>query len=376
MRLLPDFSFRSAVTTVFVPSDHFFLRIVPLVPGVPVPEQAALALEGLAPFPAAQLAWGCCAAPDLTAALVYAAHRRRFAPEHTAAWERAELTVPDVLPLLGTAPTGAGLRVLVTGTRLCGAAWDGRSAWPGAVLARDCVAPVTQEERRQFATELAARAGLPETPVEFLEGEPAVRREGPRLIFEVRDAAGAVVAATVLPLAAQDQFDIRDHAFLADRRGERRQADRRWRTVQVVLGGLAAALLLDLGALALGLAGRAQHARIAAQAPYVARLEMAHGLTNRVDTLAHRRLRFFEMLAAINEPRPRSIQFTRTGSSGRTGLEIEAQTTSADDVGLYETALRNLPTLDTVEVHDLRARDGITSFRLAVMFRVEQGGAQ
>jgi hypothetical protein len=101
----------------------------------------------------------------------------------------------------------------------------------------------------------------------------------------------------------------------------------------------------------------------------VAKLETAHGLTSRIDELTHRRLRFFEMLAAINAPRPASITFTSTVTSGRTALEITAQTGNADDVGNYETALRALDALEKVEIRDLRARDGVTTFVLAVAFK-------
>jgi Tfp pilus assembly protein PilN len=146
-------------------------------------------------------------------------------------------------------------------------------------------------------------------------------------------------------------------------------------------GSLAAllALVFELGSLGLVLANRATQSRIAAQAPFVEKLETAHGLATRVDELTHKRLRFFEMLAAVNEPRPRSITFTRTGTSGRNGLEIEAQTGSADDVGTYETALRNLAVLEKVEIRDLRARDGVTTFGLTVAFKADaapgNGGA-
>jgi len=189
------------------------------------------------------------------------------------------------------------------------------------------------------------------------------------------DVAGSVVAGLVIARADEELLDIRDRAFLERRRRNRQHGELVWR---VLLGGLAAAGLgagLDLAALGLRLTTHAEQLRVAAQAPYVAKLETANGLTSRVDELTHRRLRFFEMLAAINEARPRSIQFNRTGTSGHHALEIEAQTNSADDVGTYEAALRRLPALEKVEIRDLRARDGVTTFGLSVAFKTEGGGA-
>jgi hypothetical protein len=375
MRLLPNFTLQSAVAAQFVPSDRFFMRLVPLAPDLPALAQAELALEGLAPFPPAQLYWGCCLSPDRTSALVYAAHRRRFTAEETAPWERADLAVPDLLALLGAAPAGPALLVQAGETRLGGAAWAAGAPWPVAVHSRDYGAAPTEENRRQFAAELAARAKLAGAPARFVAGTPRARREGDRIVFELADAAGAVIAATPVAHADQDALDVRDRAFLDQRRRDRRRGELVWRLL--LAGGAAAglALLLDLGALTLRLLDRGVQARIAAQAPVVQKLETAHGLTSRIDELTHRRLRFFEMLAAINAPRPPSITFTRTGTSGRNALEIEGSTGSVDDVGTYETALRSLTALEKVELQIGNTRDGVTPFTLSIAFRPEANAA-
>ena len=374
MRLLPNFTLKSSVAAQFAPSDRFFMRFVPLAPDLPALAQAELALEGFAPFPAAQLFWGCVVSPDRTSALVYAAHRRRFNAGETAAWERTDLAGPDLLALLGAAPAGPAILVQVGETRLSGAVWAGNSLWPVAVHSRDCGAAPTAEIRQKFAAELAAKAKLDNPAVSYVTGMPRARREGDKLIFELVDTAGAVIAATTVAHSDQDALDVRDRAFLDQRRRERRRGEFIWRLFLTGAAAAGLALLLDLGALTFGLLDRALHARTAAQAPLVGKLETAHGLTSRIDELTHRRLRFFEMLAAINAPRPHSISFTRTGTSGRNALEIEASTGSADDVGLYETALRSMETLEKVEIRDLRARDGVTTFALTVAFRSESNG--
>lgn len=371
MRLLPNFTMRSPVAAVFAPSDRFFMRFVSLAPDLPALAQAELALEGLAPFPPAQLYWGCCVSLDRTSALVYAAHKRRFTPEETADWERADLVVPDLIALLGAAPAGPALRILAGDNRLSGAAWSDNSSWPVAVHTRGFAETPTEDNRRQFAAELSAKAGQPEAPDRPVAGTPRARREGDRLIFELTDLAGAVIAATTVAYSDQDSLDVRDRAFLDKRRRDRRRGEFVWKLL--LAGGAAAALalLLEAGSLTFYLANRAQQTRMTLQAPLVEKLETAHGLSSRVDELTHRRLRFFEMLATINEPRPHSISFTRTGTSGRLGLEIEASTNSAEDVGTFEAALHKLAALDKVEVKDLRARDGVTTFMLTVAFKPE-----
>jgi len=378
MSLLSKFNLRTPVAAVFAPTDRFFLRLVPLVPDLPAPGQVELALEGLAPFPAAQLYWGCCVAPDRTSALVYAAHRRRFTAEETAPWERAELVVPDLLALLGVAPAGPAILIQAGDNRLSGAVWSDKARWPVAVHTRAYAEPPTEDTRKQFAAELEAKAGLKDTPVKLVTGTPRARREGENLILELVDVAGSAVAATTVARIDQHALDIRDRAFLDKRRRDQNRGELIWK---VLLGGVAAAGLaavFDVGALTINLVNRAQHKRIELQAPFVQKLETAHTLTSRVDELTHRRLRFFEMLTTINESRPRSIQFNRTSTNGHHALEIEAQTTTADDVGTYEQALRKIAALEKVEIHDLRAREGVTTFGLSVAFKTETatpGGA-
>ncbi len=371
MRLLPNFTLRSPVAVVFAPSDRFFLRFAPLAPDLPALAQAELALEALAPFPPTQLYWGCWVSSDRTSALVYAAHRRRFAPEELAEWEPADLVVPDLLALLGGSPAGPVLLVHAGTNRLSGAAWSGLSPWPVAVHTRGYAEAPTEDHRRQFAAELSAKAGMADAPVRFVAGGPSARREGNRLIFELKDPAGAVIADTIVAAADQDGLDVRDRLFLGQRRRDRRRGEFIWRLL--LAGGAAAMLALgcEVGALSFSLLNRSLTGRLAAQAPLVEKLATAHGLSRRIDELTHRRLRFFEMLSAVNESRPRSIQFTRTGTSGRSALEIEALTNSADDIGTFESALRRLPTLDKVEIKDLRARDGVTTFALTVAFKIE-----
>jgi len=371
MRLLPKINLRTPVSAVFAPTDRFFLRLVPLAPDLPAAGQVELALEGLAPFPVAQLYWGCCVAPDRTAALVYAAHRRRFTAEETAPWERADVVVPEILALLGAAPAGPAVLLHAGDNRLSGAAWAAESKWPVAVHTRAYAETPTEDVRRQFAAELAAKAGLKGAPVRPISGTPGARRDGDDLIFELADVAGSTVASLPVARADQHALDIRDRVFLEKRRRDLNRGEFIWR---VLLAGMAVAglaVVLDLSAVSLNFIGHALHQRITAQAPYVEKLETAHGLSSRIDELTHRRLRFFEMLSAINESRPHSIQFNRTSTSGHYGLEIEAQTNSADDVGTYEAALRRLPALEKVEIRDLRARDGVTTFGLSVAFKTD-----
>ncbi len=367
MSLLPDFALRPPVKVLFAPSDRFFLRVVPLAAGSSVAAQAELALEGLAPFPPAQLYWGCRVAPGGKTALVYAAHRRRFTAEETAAWADADLVVPDLLALLGSDPAGAALRLARSDSRLLGVAWSGDGAGPVAAQARGA-----GEETGDFVTSLAARAGLKEAPAAaWLAGTPAARREGAELVLEFLDVAGTAVVRTAVPAETRELLDVRDRAFLAERRRQRGRSDLVWRALLAGLGLAGVAGLCALGAVAFAQAARLQRAGNAAREPLVAHLATMHSLASKLDELTGRRLRFFEMVDTVNRPRPTSIVFTRVATHGRTGLEVEAQTKEASDIGAYEAALRKLPGLEHVETRDVRSREGLTTFGLVTDFRPE-----
>lgn len=374
MRLLPEAFLRPAAKVIFAPADRFFVRVVSLAPDLDPASQVELALESMAPFPPSQLYWGCWVAPDRTVAVVYAAHRRRFTAEETADWEKADWVVPGLLPLLGTAPGQNVVRLWNDGARLVGVAWNGTSAYPAAVLARPLSEDAPDDVGRQLAGELRARAGLATEPrIESVAGAPRMNHERAGLSFELGDAAGAMVVQAQVSAADGDLLDVRDQAFLAEQRRQRRRAAVIWRAFLACGGLAAAALLLDVGALGLSRVAQAQQAVNEARAQLVTRLETANGLANRLEELTERRLRFFEMLDAVNRPRPGSILFTRVASSGRTGLEIEAQTGAAGDIGAYESELRLLPNIGSIEVRDLRAREGVTTFGMVLAFKDEGG---
>jgi hypothetical protein len=87
-----------------LPDALFFTRSVPVTKGATAAEAVAqleLALEGISPFPLAQLYYGWFWVPDSEQALAFAAYRRRFTAEQTADWEQAELVMPAFAAVLG-----------------------------------------------------------------------------------------------------------------------------------------------------------------------------------------------------------------------------------------------------------------------------------
>ncbi|MBI3885781.1 MAG: hypothetical protein HY302_08660 [Opitutae bacterium] len=350
---------------VLLPSDRLFVQTVPLDAAAEPGTQIELALEANAPFPLAQLYYGYLAAPDRGLALVFAAYRRRFVAGETETWTAAEAVLPALLALTGDAARGAEF-VLHTDDRvLTGVAWDGKHPLPVMILTQAAAPPPEEARRAALVAELRGGTGLTQAPTRVLEGPITVEPdEQGGVVFKIAGTETVRLAAAAVATA-----DVRDKGFLAEQQRLRRRDLRLWR---IVLGAAAAAVLAagcDLAALALGGWNARVRRAIDAATPQVQRIATAQTLATRIEEISSRQFLPFEMLGLLSEHRPRSIQFLRAATKGLHTLEIEAQTPSATDVGVYEATLRGLAGVGGLEIRDLRSREGLTSFQLAVTFK-------
>ncbi|HYC69602.1 MAG TPA: hypothetical protein VEB66_00240 [Opitutaceae bacterium] len=356
---------------VVVPTDRFFVLETEIDPGAPAAGQVELMLEDASPFPLAQVFHGFVVAPDGTRAIAFAAIRKRFAPEELAEWPAAVAVVPSFVALLARAPTEPLVVVHAHEGAVVGVGWDGRAALPVAVAARSAL--VGEESAVEEAVaELRARLGQPEAEVRRLAGPIGVGRDdNQEAVFRVDGQETARLAGAALADA-----DVRDKSFLEERR--RLEArERVWGRLLAVAG----LLLLTAGGLELGTwALRAWNARsragLEASAAEVARIEAAATMASRVEELAARRERPLEWLAQVAAAKPRSVYFVAMTSRGGRVLEIEAQTPNPSEVGAFETTLRSLAGVASVEVRDLRSREGRATFLIAVRFAGQDGGAR
>ncbi len=275
--------------------------------------------------------------------------------------------LPDFVALLGDAPTTAKIRVWPSATALVAAAWDGTADLPAHVLAR-AVSGNAAAAREELVAELTRRLGTVAAVEDFSGAATIEPVKGGGVDFSVAGGGGRRVVYRG-SASALETMDVRDKALLAARRATHRRDHLLWRTLQVALGGLAVAFVLEVVLLAGGILLRQQRAAQAQVAPQVERIQTAQSLGTRIDEMAQRRMRPFEMLAVLNAARPVGIQFTRAVTSSQGTIEIEAQTPIADNAGLFESALRAAPAIASVEVRDLRLREGVTTFQLTATFR-------
>lgn len=352
---------------VILPDEAFFVRNVPIVRGpdaAQVTNQLELAIEGLSPFPLAQLYYGFLVRPDADHGLVFAAYRRRFSAEETDAWTTAELVVPRFALCLGAPPPPPGTTWLLPVEAALTALYFGDGTGvPTVVRTEPVPAEATEEERTRvresLLRELPGSRAVTDIPRAEVRPAPAGEPE-----FQI-DLGGM---ESVLSVEQGERLDIRDKAELAARRSARARDRWLWRSL---LAGAAVLALCAAGELALMGAQAWQSVRlaqIAQQTPIVAEITTAHTLATRVGELSSRRLRPFEMIARVDGPRPDSVQFLSTTTSGLYTLEVEAQTNPASDLDQYRSAIEALPGTVDVDLDVHGTRNNVTTFRLRVTF--------
>jgi hypothetical protein len=351
-------------TVVLVSGDRFFLKELTLDSATPAAAQVEIALEESSPFPLAQMYHGFVASADGRRAIAYAAYRRRFTPEETAEWPEAAMVLPDFLALLGPVPGSASIVIQPHAGGLNGAAWDGQTNLPVAVMVQ-AVGEPTEAQIAEMAAELHRRAGLTGADVRRLSGPvgAGLTSEG-GVVFRVGGEETCRLPPTAIAAA-----DVRDKEFLETRQREGRRRRGWWTALLAVAALWVLALGVEVATAILGVRNRQDELAVAQHAEEAARIETADAVAKRVEDLTARPERPFEWLAAASAARPRSVQFLRTASRGDRTLEIEAQTADAADAGVYEASLRRLPLVERVETRELRAREGLTSFVMAVKFK-------
>jgi hypothetical protein len=358
----------SAPNVVLLPDALFFVRAISLADGATpagLAAQAELALEALSPFPLTQLYYGFYHRPGTPLALLYAAYRKRFTSEQTAAWAGADLVIPSFVALIGGEVKPATALLLSAGDDLTLLHWsDGKL--PEKISTHMFAPDTPEEERAKVRDEMLRSAGESRKVISLSAAPvPEPSEDEDTLVFRAGDFGSR------LPLALADQLDVRDKAELALRRQHRARDLVLWR---VFLGCAALIAFCLFGEFALVGGKFWQKARLAiieAQAPGVAKIDAANKLVDSIGARSTDRLMPFEMIALVSSCKPESVQFIRATTSGNYTLEIEAQTGSPGDVGGYQTALDNLSACTGVEVSDQRTVNGVSTFKFIVTFKPE-----
>ena len=349
---------------VLLPSDRFFVVRVELDPAVEARPQVELALEAASPFPATQMLFGLVRGADGRSALAYAAHKRRFTAEETASWPASSPVVPEFLALLGHRPEGEGIVTHTAEGRTVALAWRAGESLPAAVLSL----AAADGTPAQAAAEVASQAELAAGAVVAHLASPLAGRLGDEGLDLV---SGEGRLYRIAPRSL-DEADVRDAAFLEKRRGQAAWESRTWLVARLAAACLLFAALADIGSFLLRSHTADLTTRLAATRPKVQELDGLQSLAAKVAELGDNRPLTFEMLAIVNTKHPATLTFQGVSCKGGPILEIEGRTTSPEDAGNFEQALRAETALVAkVETRDLRAREGSTTFTLTVTFKAD-----
>lgn len=366
----PDAPSLPSRQVVLLPDDAFFVRNIPVATGAdasPVGHQVELALESLAPFPLAQMYYGYWSRPGVDRALVFGAYRRRFPAEETEGWATAEWVTPRFAALLGGTAPAPGTTWVLQGPELLTVVYFADGTGVPTLVRYEAVPAETSEGQRAFIRdrllrELPGSRTILDVPqVEVIDHEPGETE------WKVR--GGPLTAEH--SFVAAEALDVRDKAELTGLRRARARERWLWRGLLAGIGLLAACAVGELALVGVRFWQGARLERVAAQAPIVNEITTANTLAARIDELTSRRLRVFEMIARVDQPRPDSILFLSTSTSGLYTLDVQGQTTSASDLNRYQTALRALPGMRDVKLEVQGARNNITTFRMTVTFGPE-----
>lgn len=352
------------IPAVLLPSDRFFVVRVDLDPTVEARPQVELALEAASPFPANQMLFGLVRGTDGRSALAYAAHKRRFSAEETASWPASSPVVPEFLALLGHRPEAGGIVTHTAAGRTVALAWRAGENLPATVLSLASADGTPAQAAAEAATQAELGAGA---VVSHLTAPLAGRLgdEGLEL------TSGEGRSHRIVPRSL-DEADVRDATFLEKRRGQAAWENRAWLAARLAAACLLIAAFADIGSALLRNHTANLTDQLDAARPKVQALDGLQSLAAKVAELGDNRPLTFEMLAIVNTKRPATLTFQGVACKGGPVLEIEGRTSSPEDAGNFEQALRAETALVAkVETRDLRAREGSTTFTLTVTFKAD-----
>ena len=352
-----------------LPDGLFFTRAVPVAAGATAAEaaaQAELALEGLSPFPAAQLYHGFFWLPGAERALVFAAYRRRFTAEQTAEWGSDALVLPAFAALLGTTAQPATTLLVPSADGLTAVHWDGGPV-PAKILFRP-LAPEAPEADRAAARDSLLRECEGSLHVIELATPPAPEssRTDTQLVFRSGEWVSRLPAATAAAL------DVRDKTELVALRRARARDVMLWR---VVAGATLALLFLGLGEALIGggwLWERSRLAVVRVQRPPVEQIRSSQLHTARINELSTKRLLPIDMILLVSGPKPATIWFNKavaTTEDINKLVLVDTQTTSLAEIAPYRTAVAALPQVASAEISGTRASNNQNVFTLTVTFK-------
>ncbi|MFT3869241.1 MAG: hypothetical protein QM715_12350 [Nibricoccus sp.] len=353
---------------VLLPDTHFFCRTVP-VPAMASPAEVAgqveIALEGMAPFPVAQMYHGHYWRSGARNALVYAAYRKRFPSEQVETWADAEAVMPAFASMLHAKVAGSTTLLIWAEKTLTAIRWEDPFDAPISVHARELPPDFKPEDRDALRDDLLRISGA---SIHVAETEAA-----PTLDSAASQDDEYLFRSTSydsnFTREEMDVLDVRDKEELQSRRRARSRDLILWRVLLGCAATIALCLLLEGTVFGLGIWQKNRENLVREQTPQVEKIKQTNSLVLQVEERSTKRIRPFEMLTLLDGKLPASVVFSRATVKDLYTLEIEASATNPSDTDLFRVTLSSLPFCESVDVKLQPAQAGRNPFRATVKFR-------
>ena len=361
------------------PADAFFTRKVDLPENLSWNDQLAfieLALEGNAPFPMEQLAWGFLQSPGAPFAFVYATPRIRLKRLEIDPEENFLQLLPGFISLYGDTFDQPTIRFLSQNGVLSALHLEPGNPVPVKIISRRIKATLLTDEtllttRREMASRLETANWQLEDGLWLGEGIDILQGEEIRFRHRhLNEGTPLPLREKVLNLPENDLWaaDLRSQEYASRERRVRRRSRTIWKSIQAAAAIAALLLLLQAGDFALSTYNRFQEQEIAELEPRASRVENKLTLAQRLTQSTEEDLKPFLLMEAINPLRPDSVFFDDVRSRAFNELEIEGQSSEGvTPVNAFADSVKQIPSVESVQ-NNSQTRNNQTSFEFLITF--------
>jgi hypothetical protein len=362
------------------PADAFFTRKVDLPENLSWEEQVTfveLALEGSAPFPMEQMAWGFLFAPGSAHAFVYATPKSRLKRLDFELSDKYLQLFPGFISLNGDAFDQDTVRFIVWNGVLSALRFAAHNPVPVAVTSRKVPGGLLTDDvllaaRDRLAASLQESDGVAEDGLWLGQAVEILPGDVPRFRHRHLISSGSPQPLRDHALQLSEQAlwaaDLRDAAYAARESAVRRRSRVVWTSLRAAVWTAVALLFLQLGTLALAGFNMLRENRIAELSPLAERVENKLTLAQRLTQSTEEDLKPFLLLESINPLRPDSIFYDRVRSQAFNELRIEGQSTEGvTPVNAFAESIEQLDFVAAV-VNNSQTRSNQTSFEFITTF--------
>ncbi len=370
-------------SVLLLPGDCFFSQSFPLPEGIErkdIRQFAELSLEGISPFPLANLCWGYLSHPSSPHVLVYASYRERLSEQGYEDLDQYHQVFPGFITRFGQTFERAAISFLFENGSLSALFFQKNNPVPEKIISRALGDETPDSSALLVLRENLIKTGetsgyLPEEGVwtgidHRIDVDGMVqfshRREG--MTGDDLSTASPQFTAPALDEWSLWVADVRNHNFSRQMYRARRTSRRLWQGAVAAMVAVAILLVAETSAFMTNLWTHSREKQIEAQAEEALRIESRFDLLQKVDQFAQHEIKLFEMLDILNRLRPASVHFTRASSDAYNQVAVHGLGTNVEEVNRYGEQLLGSPLIAEANIQVV-SRRGKAPFSMQVSFQ-------